>query len=126
MHQMEDNELPTDGGKEDANKSKSNKNLNDVEINDSSWRLERKKLIISRKGSMGRFLGRIMHSKRFHADRLPTSSATVSSSGEQDPPKRPPRRKTLVNSIELIFLKINQHQFHIIFWNILKHLMNWN
>jgi len=95
--EMEDNELPTDGGKEDANKSKSNKNLNDVEINDSSWRLERKKLIISRKGSMGHFLGRIMHSKRFHADRLPTSSATVSSSGEQDPPKRPPRRKTLAN-----------------------------
>jgi len=67
----------------------------DLEINEASWKLERRKLIISRKGSMGRFLGRIMNSKRLHSDRLP--AARPHSVGEPEPPKRPPRRKTLAN-----------------------------
>lgn len=49
-----------------------------------------------RKGSVGRFLGRMketMQSKRFHQDRLPV----VVPPPLPDPPKRPPRRKTLHN-----------------------------
>lgn len=48
-----------------------------------------------RKGSVGRFLGRMketMQSKRFHADRLPVVPPPL-----PEPPKRPPRRKTLHN-----------------------------
>lgn len=48
-----------------------------------------------RKGSVGRFLGRMketMQSKRFGPDRLP-----VVPPPEPEPPKRPPRRKTLAN-----------------------------
>lgn len=48
-----------------------------------------------RKGSVGRFLGRMketMQSKRFHPDRLP-----VVPPPQPEPPKRPPRRKTLAN-----------------------------
>lgn len=48
-----------------------------------------------RKGSVGRFIGRMrttMQSKRFHPDRLP-----VVPPPQPEPPKRPPRRKTLAN-----------------------------
>jgi len=75
--------------------TKPNSNSTDIEINEASWKLERRKLIISRKGSMGKFLGRIMNSKRLHPDRLP--AARPVSTGEPEPPKRPPRRKTLAN-----------------------------
>ena len=48
-----------------------------------------------RKGSVGRLFGRMkvtMQSKRFHHDRLP-----VIPPPQPEPPKRPPRRKTLAN-----------------------------
>ena len=50
-----------------------------------------------RKGSVGRFLGRMketMQSKRFGPDRLPLATVPPP---ELEPPKRPPRRKTLAN-----------------------------
>ena len=49
-----------------------------------------------RKGSVGRFLGRMketMQSKRFGPERLPVTVPPP----EPEPPKRPPRRKTLAN-----------------------------
>ena len=83
-------QLATNGDASSSKKSAAKGQDNDL-VRKPEWM--RRPLV--RKGSVGRFLGRMketMQSKRFHPDRLP-----VVPPPQPEPPKRPPRRKTLAN-----------------------------